>query len=62
MAQRLDANTVRQRVGRGSMFVCAYDDEQKCKDQGVNGSITFKQFQARLANLPKNEEIIFFCA
>ena len=62
MPQRIDVQTVRQQVGRGALLVCGYDDEQKCGDAGVSGSITFKQLQAQLAQLPKNQEIYFFCA
>jgi hypothetical protein len=64
MAQRIDVNTVRHKLGRqdGALLVCAYDDEQKCRDAGVSGAITFKQLQARLDGLPKNQEIVFFCA
>jgi rhodanese-related sulfurtransferase len=63
MAQRISVSDVRQRMDRGEEFllVCGYDDEQKWKDSGVTGSVSFGQFQAQLADLPKNKEIIFYC-
>jgi hypothetical protein len=62
MVTRISAREARQQTETGqAVLVCAYDDEQKCRDAGVTGSITHREFQTRLSNLPKNREIIFFC-
>ena len=63
MVTRISAPEARQRVEAGqALLVCGYDDEQKCRGTGVTGSITHKEFQKRLPDLPKEHEIIFFCA
>jgi hypothetical protein len=62
MAVRISAADARQRVEAGqAVLVCAYDDDNKCRDAGVTGSITHKQFLAELPRVPKTREIIFFC-
>ncbi len=62
MAVRISADEARRRVESGqAMLVCAYDDDQECRDAGVTGSITHKQFVSQLASIPKDREIIFFC-
>ncbi len=63
MAVRISADEARQHVASGqALLVCAYDDEQKCSDTGVQGALTHKQFQAQLTAVPMSREIIFFCA
>ena len=62
MAVRINVQDARRRVEGGqAVLVCAYDDEQKCRDAGVAGAISHKQFQAQLSSVPKSREIIFFC-
>jgi hypothetical protein len=45
-----------------ALLVCAYTDEAKCRSMQLKGSLTLQEFQARLPGLPKNQEIVFFCA
>ena len=50
---------------RGSppaLLVCAYDDEEKCRQNRLDGSISLADFQARESSIPKSREIIFYCA
>lgn len=63
MAQRISVRDVQQKLARhdGALLVCAYDDDQKWRDAGVTGSIAFSQLQAKLNNLPKTQEIVFYC-
>ncbi len=62
MAPRINVRDAWPRVASGqALLVCAYDDEQKCKDANIVGAITHQQFRAQLGNLPKSREIIFLC-
>ncbi len=63
MVTRISAPDAAKRVESGhALLICAYADDQKCRDADVSGSITYRQFEAQLPNLPKNRELIFFCA
>jgi hypothetical protein len=54
---------VRRKVTSGSaLLVCAYDDEEKCKQLRLEGAIPLREFQSKLSALPKDQEIIFYCA
>ena len=53
----------RQKVTSGSaLLVCAYDDEQKCKQLHLQGAITFTAFESQLSSITRDHEIIFYCA
>jgi hypothetical protein len=43
-------------------LVCGYEDEEKFKALRLEGAISFAGFQAMLPSLPKDREIIFYCA
>jgi hypothetical protein len=45
-----------------ALLVCAYEDDAKCRVLNLDGSISLTNFQSKAASLPKNQEIIFFCA
>lgn len=52
-----------QRVKSGSaLFVCAYQDEARCKSNNLEGAIKLGDFKQKLPTLSKNQEIIFYCA
>ena len=60
---RFTAEQVREKVESGSgLLVCAYDDEEKFKRNHLSGAISFGEFRSRLTSIPKNKEIIFYCA
>jgi rhodanese-related sulfurtransferase len=60
---RVPPQEVRQKVESGSaLLVCAYDDEQKFNQNHLEGAISLSEFKSRLASLPKDQEIIFYCA
>jgi hypothetical protein len=63
MAERIGVEQARQRVSAGeAMLVCAYDDEQKCNQLRLDGAMSLRQFEGQVAGLPKDREIIFYCA
>jgi hypothetical protein len=45
-----------------AVLVCAYEQDEKCNQVALDGSISLTQFQQRLPSLPKEQEVIFFCA
>lgn len=45
-----------------ALLVCGYNDEEKFKTMQLEGAISFKEFESRLPELSKDQEIIFYCA
>ncbi len=45
-----------------ALLVCAYESEKTCSTIMLEGAITLKEFQGRLAGLKKDQPIIFYCA
>jgi hypothetical protein len=45
-----------------AILVCAYVDEETCSKMRLRGAITRTEFQARLVEVKKEQEIIFYCA
>ncbi len=45
-----------------ALLVCAYADEAACRKVDLEGSINLARFESRLAGLPLDQEIIFYCA
>lgn len=45
-----------------ALLVCAYDSEDKFKALHLDGAISLSEFKSRLSSLPKDQEIIFYCA
>jgi hypothetical protein len=61
--ERIDVASVRQKVmGGQALLVCGYEDDAKCGKGRLEGSIPFARFEAMAPTLPKNREIIFYCA
>jgi hypothetical protein len=44
-----------------ALLICAYPDEAKFKAARLDGAISLASFEARVATLPKGQEIIFYC-
>ena len=60
---RIDVEEARRAVESGrALLMCAYEDEAKCRSIRLEGSLTLSQLQARLPSLPKDQELIFYCA
>ncbi|MCI0625332.1 MAG: ArsR family transcriptional regulator [Acidobacteria bacterium] len=45
-----------------AMLVCAYDDEDKFEQNHLKGAISLDELESQADSLPKNREIIFYCA
>jgi rhodanese-related sulfurtransferase len=62
-AQRLDPGEARRDVDSGdALLVCAYDDEEKCQNYALPNALLLSELSAKEKTLPKDREIIFYCA
>jgi hypothetical protein len=63
MADRIDVEEARRRVSRGgALLVCAYADESRCERIRLEGSISLAQLEGLVETLPRDREIVFYCA
>jgi len=62
-AVRMSPEQAYQNVKAGqAILVCAYDDEATFQKMRLDMAISFGEFRKRLPTLPKDQEIIFYCA
>ncbi|MBI5441605.1 MAG: ArsR family transcriptional regulator [Deltaproteobacteria bacterium] len=45
-----------------ALLVCGYEDPEKCRAVQLEGGLSLQEFRRRRATLPKDQEIIFYCA
>ncbi len=45
-----------------ALLVCAYDDDAKFRAMHLSGAISLAEFHKLLPTLPKDREIVFYCA
>jgi hypothetical protein len=65
MNDRIDAREARSRMMSANppLLVLAYEDDAKFRLFGLEGAIPFSQLlQSRAGTLPKDREIILYCA
>ncbi len=63
MAERIDVQETRRKVTAGeALLVCAYEDESKCDRIKLDGATSLTSFRTLAESLPKDREIIFYCA
>ena len=61
--ERIDVSTARTDTAQGrALLVCGYEDDTKCRKCRLDGSIPSARFASMAPTLPKNKEIIFYCA
>jgi hypothetical protein len=61
--KRISVEEAHRKAGANqALLVCAYDDDAKCRGLGLDGSMSLSDFQKKAPSLPKDQEIIFFCA
>ena len=49
-------------VAGQALLVCAYEDPSRFAEIRLEGAISIQEFRARRASLPRDQEIIFYCA
>jgi rhodanese-related sulfurtransferase len=64
MAERIRVDEARRHLqaSPSALLVCAYDSDEKCRQYWLDGAVTLSDFRARERSLPKDREIIFYCA
>ncbi len=61
--ERVSASEVYDKVKEGkAALVCAYEDDEKCNRMHLEGAINFSEFKQKIGSLPKDEDIVFYCA
>ncbi|HKZ08045.1 MAG TPA: ArsR family transcriptional regulator [Methylomirabilota bacterium] len=61
--ERIDPATARTDTVAGrAVLVCSYDDDAKCRKGRLEGSIPLARLASMAPTLPKDKEIIFYCA
>ena len=62
-AVRINPEEAYRKVKSGeALLVCAYDDEATYQTMRLDMAIFLGEFQKRLPEIPKEKEIIFYCA
>jgi len=49
------------RAGK-ALLVCAYGSAEQFRNLRLDGAIPLAEFKEKLPSLPKNQEIVFYCA
>ena len=64
LVERITAQQARQHLSSdpSALLVCAYDSDEKFAENRLEGAIPLSDFKARADALPKDREIIFYCA
>ncbi len=61
--ERIGPEDTHEKLKAGTaVLVCSYDSEEKFKTMPLEGAISLSAFQSKLPSLPKDQEIIFYCA
>ena len=61
--RRVTPAEARRRMDSGrAILVCGYEPDVKFQAMRLAGAESLNQFRARLPDIPKEQEIIFYCA
>ncbi len=61
--ERIRVQEGREKVrSNAALLVCAYDDEQKFNKMKLEGALSLASLESRISTLPKDKELIFYCA
>jgi hypothetical protein len=60
--RRVEPGEARQKMQSGALLVCAYDSNDKFRENHLDGAMSLEQFEAQADSFPKEREIIFYCA
>jgi hypothetical protein len=62
MIDRIGPQQAKRDMASGALLVCAYDDDEKCRQFQLDRSVPFSQIKRMENTIPKGQEIIFYCA
>jgi hypothetical protein len=46
----------------GALLVCAYGSDERFRENHLEGAIYLAEFRSRAGSMPKDREVIFYCA
>ena len=60
--RRVTPREVRERMASGApvRLVCAYDDEEKCRANALDGSIPLAELER--SDVDPSQQLVFYCA
>jgi rhodanese-related sulfurtransferase len=62
-ATRIRPEEARRDLEAGeALLLCAYDDDAKFQQNRLDGAISLSEFRRRENSIPRDREIIFYCA
>jgi len=62
-AARITPQEAYEKVKAGqALLVCGYEEDEKFRALRLEGAVSYSEFQRMLPTLPKDREIIFYCA
>jgi len=60
---RIAPNDAHSKVQAGqALLVCAYGDDARYQSLKLEGSISLNELEKKLPSLPRDQELIFYCA
>ena len=59
---RIGPEQAKRDLTSGAMLVCAYDSDEKFRKNHLEGANSLDELRARENSLPKDCELIFYCA
>jgi rhodanese-related sulfurtransferase len=60
--ERVSPEGARKKVKSSeALLVCAYEEDEKFKRMRLEGAMSYKEFKKKVAAMPKDQEIIFYC-
>jgi len=63
MVTRITPEETFQKLRAGkALLVCAYDSDERFRNLHLDGAISLAEFKEKLPSLPKDQEIVFYCA
>lgn len=61
--KRVTPEETRRRMASGkAILVCGYEADEKFRSMHLDGAKSWNAFRARLPEIPRDQEIIFYCA
>ena len=61
--KRIHADEAKKKVRASeALLVCAYEEDEQFKKMQLEGATSYKEFKKKVASLPKDQEIIFYCS
>jgi len=60
--QRISPEAAQKHVNSDALLVCAYDDPHKFEQNHLAGAISLDEFKAQAGSLPRDREVVFYCA